>query len=37
MFISGLLLFASEAKDNYFNTFFRIKLLLLILDLVAVS
>jgi hypothetical protein len=31
MFISGLLLFASEARDNYFNSFFRIKLLLLIL------
>ncbi len=31
MFVSGLLLFASEAKTNYTNTPFRIKLLLLIL------
>jgi len=31
MLISGLLLFASEARDNYFNTFFRLKLLLLFL------
>jgi hypothetical protein len=31
MLITGLLLFASEARDNYFNTFFRIKLVLLIL------
>jgi hypothetical protein len=31
MFISGLLLFASEAKDNYANDAFRLKLVLLLL------